>query len=138
MSDAIGYVRVSTEEQARENNSLPVQKKKIAAFCQQNGLELRMVFEDSDSGRTTQRPGFQQMLAYCRTHQGKISRMVVSDLSRLARNGLDQATTYALLQQVGTTVVSIDDPVTDNSAVGKLSRDMIGGHPTGSLQQLLE
>jgi DNA invertase Pin-like site-specific DNA recombinase len=53
MAGAIGYARESTEEQARENNSLDVQQKKIAAYCERNGLELLEVFQGSESARTT-------------------------------------------------------------------------------------
>jgi len=81
MEGAIGYARVSTEEQARENNSLAVQQKKIAAYCERNGLDLLKVFEGSESARTTNRPALQAMLAYCRQHRRKISHVIVTDLS---------------------------------------------------------
>ena len=37
---AIGYIRVSTDEQAREGISLENQRAKIEAYCQLNDLEL--------------------------------------------------------------------------------------------------
>ncbi len=118
---------VSTDEQARENNSLSVQQKKIEAYCVRNGLELLRMFDGSESGRTiANRPVFQEMLAYVRKHHSKISHVIVSDLSRLARNAMDQAQTDALLEKLGITLVSIDDPITDASAVGKLSVGMRG------------
>ncbi|MEO5358745.1 MAG: recombinase family protein, partial [Nitrospirae bacterium YQR-1] len=39
-SQAIGYVRVSTIEQATEGISLDNQKAKIRAYCELNGLTL--------------------------------------------------------------------------------------------------
>ena len=123
---AIGYARVSTDEQMRENHSIDVQKGKIADYCDRNGLTLLKMFEGSESARTTDRPTFQKMLQYCRQHSGKISHVIVSDLSRLARNVGDQAQTYVTLNQLGITLISIDDPTADDSAIGKLSRSMIG------------
>jgi DNA invertase Pin-like site-specific DNA recombinase len=122
---AIGYARVSTDEQARENNSA-VQNKKITAYCEENGLNLLKIFQGSESARTTKRPVFQELLSYCRQHRRRISHVIVADLSRLARNAGDQAQTYVFLNQLGIALVSIDDPITDDSAVGKLSRSMIG------------
>jgi|SRR5947209_371543 len=126
MSGAIGYARVSTDEQARDNNSLAVQKRKIAAYCESNGLVLLQVFDGSESARTVNRPVFQELLAYVRKHRSTISHVIVSDLSRLARNAMDQAQTDALLNKLGIALVSVDDPITDASAVGKLSRGMQG------------
>jgi site-specific DNA recombinase len=126
MAGAIGYARVSTDEQGRENNSLDVQKGKIVAYCDRNGLEILKMFEGCESARTTNRPVFQQMLAYIRKHRSSISHVIVSDLSRLARNAMDQAQTDALLERLDITLMSIDDPITGGSAVGKLSRGMQG------------
>ena len=44
--------------------------------------------------------------------------------SRLARNALDQAQTDAFVNKLGIALVSIEDPITGNSATGKLSRGM--------------
>jgi DNA invertase Pin-like site-specific DNA recombinase len=43
---AIGYVRVSTDEQAREGVSLDNQRAKIAAYCELNDLELVEIIEE--------------------------------------------------------------------------------------------
>ena len=53
---AVGYVRVSTEDQAKEGVTLDNQKSKIKAYCQLKDLELREVVEDAGitvSVRTT-------------------------------------------------------------------------------------
>lgn len=126
MAGAIGYARVSTEKQAQENESLPGQRKRITAYCEQNGLHLRKVFEAAESARTLNRPGFQQMLAYCREHRGKISHLVVTELSRFSRNIQVQAHAIVMLRQLGVKVVSMDEPLTDDSAVGELIRNVVG------------
>lgn len=136
--NAIGYVRVSTDEQARENHSLEGQRRKLAAYCEQNGLTLVKIFEGSESARTANRPAFQDLLLYCRKNYSKISHVIVADLSRLARNSLDQAQTFVTLGQLGITLTSVDDPITDDSSVGKLSRSMIGAFHEFFSNQLSE
>ena len=44
---AIGYVRVSTEEQAKEGISLENQKDQIRSYCQYKGFELLQIIEDA-------------------------------------------------------------------------------------------
>ena len=119
MTGAIGYARVSTDEQARENNSLAVQRRKISSHCEANNLSLLKTFEESESARTMDRPGLQELLNYCRTNRRKISHVVVSDLSRLARNVQDQAQIIVTLKKLDITMVSIDEPLTDDSAMGQ-------------------
>lgn len=126
MAGAIGYVRVSSEEQARENNSQAVQGEKITTYCTENNVPLVKIFTATESARTMNRPTLQQALSYCREHRRKISHFIVADLSRLARNAGDQAQLFVTMQQLGIELVSIDDPVTDDTAVGKLARNMVG------------
>jgi len=126
MTGVIGYARVSSDEQAKENNSLAVQNEKIARRCADEGWELLTVVTASESARTMERDGLKKALAYCRQHRGKVKQFIVAELSRLARNAHDQAELIVTLKQMGIELVSIDDPVTDDSAVGKLVRNMIG------------
>jgi Resolvase, N terminal domain len=58
----VGYIRVSTQEQA-DNTSLADQRKKIKSYCVAMGHELVEVFEEVGSGKnTTDRPLFTQAL----------------------------------------------------------------------------
>ena len=66
------------------------------------------------------------MMDFCRKNRGKVNVLVVADLSRLARNVLDQGTTIATLKQLGIELVSVDEPITDDTAAGKLARNMLG------------
>lgn len=109
MPGAVCYLRVSTSEQASENNSLPVQERKVREYCKARSIPILKIFVDpGESARTTDRPEFQKMLAYCRDHRKTITHFVVSDLSRLARNVMDQGATLATLRHLGINFVSVD------------------------------
>ena len=126
MKGAVGYFRVSTKEQAAQNNSLPVQEGKFKNHCTANGLPALCTFLDKQSARTDKRPEFQRMLDYCQKNHKKISHVIVADLSRFARNVTDQGTAIFTLKQLGIDVVSVDEPITDDTAAGKLARNMLG------------
>jgi len=60
---AIGYIRVSTEEQAREGISLENQRAKIETYCSLNDLVLTEVIEDPGrSGKDLNREGVQRLM----------------------------------------------------------------------------
>ena len=85
---AVGYVRVSTTEQAREGVSLDAQRARIAAWCAANGYELMALHADEGvSGkRATNRPALQAALDAACASKGAL---VVYSLSRLARSTKD-------------------------------------------------
>src|ERR1700688_1071670 len=127
MSGAVCYARVSTLEQAERNNSLSVQNGKFKDFCARNCAEILQTFVDKQSARTTaKRPDFQRMMEFCKKNHKRVSQVIVADLSRLARNVVDQGVTIASLSQLGIEVTSIDEPITGDTAAGKLSRNIIG------------
>ena len=55
---AIGYIRVSTDEQAREGIALENQKARIAAYCEYRGFTLTGIIEDAgiSGGKNRARP----------------------------------------------------------------------------------
>ena len=60
----MGYVRVSTDEQASSGVSLAAQAEKIQAYCSLYELELLGIIEDPGaSAKTIDRPGLQRVLA---------------------------------------------------------------------------
>lgn len=81
---AIGYVRVSTEGQAREGVSLDAQGERIEAYAKAKGLDLvEMLVDEGQSGKTLDRPGLQTLLGRCRA--GMVGHIIVWRLDRLTR-----------------------------------------------------
>ena len=81
---AIGYIRVSTDEQAREGISLENQKAKITAYCELNDLDLVEIIEDAGkSGKDLNREGIQSLLGKVKART--IDAVVVYKLDRLSR-----------------------------------------------------
>ena len=119
MQTAIGYVRVSTEDQANEGVSLDAQKAKLAAWCMINDYELSDVFVDAglSGGRADNRPGLQSAIEQaCKTK----SALVVYSLSRLARSTKDTIAIGEKLDKAGADLVSLSEKIDTTSAAGKM------------------
>lgn len=85
---AIGYVRVSTDEQAREGISPAAQEDKIRAYCDLNDIELAEILIDAgESAKTLERPAMQEALR--RIRAGKVGALIVYKLDRLTRSPRD-------------------------------------------------
>lgn len=91
LKTAIGYVRVSTQEQASEGVSLDAQRDKIRSYCNTNGVKLIDIQGDEGiSGSTLDRPGLQAALQLIR--RGRANTLIVVKLDRLSRSLRDVCT----------------------------------------------
>jgi site-specific DNA recombinase len=64
VSRAIGYVRISTEEQTQHGYSLEAQTEAIKKYCEIQGWELLRIYRDDGySGASMERPALEQLLA---------------------------------------------------------------------------
>ncbi len=85
---ALGYARVSTDEQAREGVSLDAQRSRIRAYCEAKDLELvDLLTDDGISGKTLDRPALRELVARC--ERGEVRNVVVVKLDRLTRRTRD-------------------------------------------------
>lgn len=84
----IGYVRVSTEEQAQHGVSLAAQEAKLRAYADLYGHDLAEVVVDSgQSAKSLNRPGLQRILAALEA--GEADGVVILKLDRLTRSVRD-------------------------------------------------
>jgi len=115
---AIGYVRVSTEDQAREGISLDNQGSKIRAYADLNGLELVDVIRDEGlSGKTMDRPGMNQINTLI--NAAKIDAVIVYKLDRLSRKTIDILNTLDAWEKQNIAFHSITDKIDTKTAAGK-------------------
>src|SRR5512144_953741 len=116
---AIGYVRVSTTDQAREGVSLDAQRARITAWCAANGHDLVALHADEGlSGKSAaNRPALRAALVDACTSK---AALVVYSLSRLARSTKDALSISERLAKAGADLVSLSERIDTTSAAGKM------------------
>jgi site-specific DNA recombinase len=122
----VGYIRVSTQEQA-DNTSLADQRKKIKSYCTAMGHELVEVFEEVGSGKnTTDRPLFTQALEAVRYRAdgiiaAKLDRLWRKRSYRVARNTRDVLELVEdVLQPESKALILLDLQVDTSTPMGTL------------------
>jgi site-specific DNA recombinase len=119
---AVIYIRVSTQEQV-DNLSLGTQERRCRDLCGQQGWNVLHVFrEEGKSAKTTKRDEFQRMIGFCRDRKNGVGHIVVFDLSRFARNLLDQLTMENEFLQAGIRIESVLEPM-EHTAAGRWHRN---------------
>ena len=123
MKRAIGYIRVSTVDQATDGVSLSAQRAKIAAWCTVNDFELVTVFEDA--GLSGASMGKRDGLAQALKAAGKGVALVCYSMSRLARSTRDMLDIADRLEQQHADLVSLTEKIDTTSAAGRMVFKML-------------
>ena len=88
MTGCVIYRRVSSAKQTTQGDGLGSQETRCREYAKFKGYVVEKVFTDDMSGGNSNRPGMNAMLAYLRRRRGQELRVIIDDISRLAR-GLD-------------------------------------------------
>lgn len=119
------YVRVSTEEQAREGISIDAQKDRLIAFCKAKDLEIYKIYADEGySAGSIKRPAFQELLKDARERRFK--NVVVYKIDRFSRNLKDLIIILDEFKQLGINFISATEPIDTTSAIGNAFMQIIG------------
>src|SRR5262245_40127695 len=128
---AIGYVRVSTEEQAREGVSLGAQEERLRAYCAMQGLELiDVVCEPGVSGSVALlgRPAGARLAEAIR--ERSVEHVVALKLDRLFRDAVDALTQTRQWDRSGIALHLVDmggQSLNSASAMGRLFLTVLAG-----------
>lgn len=111
MSAILGYARVSTGDQDVSGQELRLKQ-----------AGATRVFTDIRSGRSMDRPGLQQLLAYARAED----TLAVVRLDRLGRSLGELLSTVAMLKERGIALLSLEEKIDTSSAAGELIFHVFG------------
>lgn len=103
---AVGYVRLSRDDNKRNYTSIINQKKIIQEYAEQNNVLIREFYEDDGiSGYSFERPEFQRMME----NLDKIPMIIAKDLSRIGRHNAKVLLFLEEMEELGKRIVLIDD-----------------------------
>lgn len=142
----VGYVRVSTEDQARDGVSMKAQQVKLEAYCLVKDWTLLEVIPDGGaSAKSLKRPGLMRLLALVTSRQ--VEAVIVYKLDRLTRSVKDLSLLVERFETQGVALVSLQESLDATTATGRLmmnllasvsqwEREVIGERTRDAMQQL--
>lgn len=121
--NAVGYCRFSSNNQREE--SIDAQKRAIKYFAKQEGYNIIRFYEDKAlSGKTDNRPAFQQMMEDIAKKEFQV--VIVHKLDRFSRDIADSMQYEKKLRQAGIDLISVMEKL-DSTPAGKLMKVIIAG-----------
>lgn len=126
MTTMIGYLRVSTEEQASSGLGLEAQRDTITPYAEQHDWDVIWYADEGISGKSLDRPQLQAALERLRPKKRDVAGLVVAKLDRLSRSVHDFSEVLALARARRWSLVAIDLGVDTSTVTGKLVAVRVG------------
>ncbi len=114
----VGYIRVSTDEQAESGLGLEAQQQTLRAYCKAKGIALDAVLVDAGySGKDLNRPGIAELLR--RVREGEVATIITVKIDRLSRRVIDTLNIVETLRRHDSAIVFVHEAIDTTTAAGK-------------------
>ena len=115
---AVGYIRVSTEEQGESGLSLADQDARVRARGVSHGWDVVSVQVDEVSGKNTDRPGLREVMALVKGNV--VGAVIITKLDRLTRSVVDLNMLLDEFRKHDVKLVSMMEGIDTSTATGEL------------------
>ena len=127
MPNVVTYCRVSSDEQAEKDISIPAQRKALRSWVSDQA-DYQIIGEFVDEGISAyapadKRPGFCEMISYCR--KNRVDFILVHKLDRFSRNREESILFKGLLRRNNVQIKSITEHFDPETPQGFLYEGMI-------------
>ena len=114
------YMRVSTEDQAREGFSLPEQKERLEAYCKFKGFVIKDYYTDAGISAKTgnYRPKFERLKEDIKSK--KINTIIALKQDRITRSIFDWEELMRFLEENDAYLDCVNDDINTTNANGKM------------------
>jgi DNA invertase Pin-like site-specific DNA recombinase len=124
MSRVAVYIRVSTEEQAKEGYSLSAQEETLVAYCELYDHTIVHIYKDDGySGTNTRRPAYREMMEQIDQWES----ILVLKMDRIHRNTRNFIDMMDFLYKKKKNFISCQEQFDTNTAMGRFVSQLIEG-----------
>jgi DNA invertase Pin-like site-specific DNA recombinase len=130
-TEAVGYVRVSTEEQVRYGVSLDSQRERLEAYCRMAGLRLRVVIKEEGVSGSIPLDRRQAGAVLSKQLASGVRHVVALKLDRLFRDAEDALRETKAWDRAGIALHLVDmggASMSTTSAIGRMMLTMMAGY----------
>ncbi|QSF45288.1 recombinase family protein [Paenibacillus tianjinensis] len=122
----VTYLRVSSEQQANKELSIPAQREALFKYAEEKGWTVvEEYIDEAKSAKTDARPEFQRMIAAAQKSDKGFQMILVHKFDRFSRSRADHVIYKALLKKQGVIVTSASEPTEPDTPHGVLLEGML-------------
>ncbi len=131
---AIGYIRVSTQEQAQSGLGLEAQAIAIRAEADRRGWDLEIIADEGESGSKVDRPGL--LIAKDKLARGEVQALIVAKQDRLMRSSLGWAQIVSQSKEQKWSLICLDLNLDTASPMGECMGSILAAVAQFELEQI--
>lgn len=121
----VGYIRVSTEDQAAHGVSIAAQRERLEAYCVATGRRIDvMIVDEGQSAKNLDRAGMRRILDGVAADE--IGTVIVLKIDRATRSVKDLALLLDLFAKHNADFVSVSEAIDTSSAAGRMIVNLLG------------
>lgn len=125
VKNSVIYTRVSSKEQADNNNSLPTQMRRCTEYCDRKGYNHIGDFGGTyESAKSDERKEFQRMMSFVKKSKRRVHVIVVYNFDRFSRSGANAIYIASELNKRGIAIESVTQPTEAFTPGGELQRNI--------------
>lgn len=120
------YLRVSSEQQAERQLSIPAQREALEHYAFDRGWQIINEYVDeAKSAKTDDRPDFLRMIGAAQKPNREFQTILVHKFDRFSRSRADHTIYKTLLKKLGINVISATEPTEPDTPHGMLLEGML-------------
>ena len=124
-ANCVIYTRVSTKEQADNNQSLETQRKACEHLALKEGFKIGSYFGGTyESAQSDERREFKKMLDFVNKSREQIGYIIVYSVDRFSRSGANAIFIASELKKRGISILSVTQPTDTETASGSFYQNM--------------
>ncbi|MEK3726208.1 recombinase family protein [Paenibacillus sp. FSL H8-0034] len=124
--NVVTYLRVSSEQQAHRELSIPAQREALIKHAMDKGWTIvEEYLDEAKSAKNADRPDFQRMVAAAQQPNKNFKAILVHKFDRFSRSREDHIVFKALLKKQGVSVLSVSEPTEPDTPHGLLLEGML-------------
>lgn len=131
---AIGYIRVSTQEQAQSGLGLEAQAVAIRAEATRRGWDLEIIADEGESGSKVDRPGL--LIVKDKLARGEAQALIVAKQDRLMRSSLGWAQIVSESKDQKWSLICLDINLDTASPMGECMGTILAAIAQLELEQI--
>ena len=123
--EGIIYTRVSSQKQVTQGSGLDSQYSACLAHAKENKITILESFQDAAySGKTTDRPGLEKLIAYLKRRKDK-TYVIFDTVDRLSRNTEDYFFLKMTIRKYNGFLISLKDDLESDNPIDQLKETMV-------------
>ncbi len=118
--NVIGYLRVSTDDQADKGHSIPQQEEAFTAYCKKMDYNVLKIYKEDYTAKHFNRPEWKQLVTFVKANKNQVDKVLFLKWDRFARSSEHAYPVLAEFKRMGIELNAIEQYLDFSQPISKI------------------